>query len=168
VPAPAVQSGRAARLSLLEAKGDGRMHRLRQCECRGRHGLGGTVARHRHWSDVRACPPRRMASSASETAMAAQGHALFTRAAGSNIPCPQLDFDNGWNEYFAAVYKLPANETVKSKFGAAFGARQRCHVRNAVRRTRHAVCGGQQSVSPPTQRSAVEPLLEDDRVFLLC
>ena len=60
-------------------------------------------------------------------ATAAQGHALFTRAAGSNIPCPQIDFDNGWNEYFAAVYKLPANETVKSKFGAAFGAQQPCH-----------------------------------------
>jgi len=63
-----------------------------------------------------------------EIAVAAQGHALFTRAAGSNIPCPQIDFDNGWNEYFAAVYKLPANETVKSKFGAAFGAQQRSRV----------------------------------------
>jgi len=26
------------------------------------------------------------------------------------------------------VYKLPANETVKSKFGAAFGAQQRSRV----------------------------------------
>ena len=54
--------------------------------------------------------------------MALQGHALFTRAAGSQIPCPQLDFEGGWNKYMAAVYQLPSNETIKSKFGAAFGA----------------------------------------------
>ena len=51
-----------------------------------------------------------------------QGHALFTRAAGSQIPCPQLDFEGGWNKYMAAVYQLPSNETIKSKFGADFGA----------------------------------------------
>ena len=60
----------------------------------------------------------------------AQGHALFTRAAGSQIPCPQIDFENGWNEYMAAVYQLPSNETIKSKFGAAFGAQpdRKCSV----------------------------------------
>ena len=60
--------------------------------------------------------------------MVPQGHALFTRAAGSQIPCPQLDFEGGWNKYMAAVYQLPSNETIKSKFGAAFGAQpgERC------------------------------------------
>ncbi|KAK9819242.1 hypothetical protein WJX81_003477 [Elliptochloris bilobata] len=57
---------------------------------------------------------------AQEIALQEQGHALFTRAAGSQIPCPQMDFDGGWNKYMAAVYQLPSNETIKSKFGAAF------------------------------------------------
>ena len=54
--------------------------------------------------------------------MERQGHALFTRAAGSQLPCPQIDFEGGWNKYFAAVYQLPSNETIKSKFGEDFGA----------------------------------------------
>lgn len=66
--------------------------------------------------------------------MVPQGHALFTRAAGSQIPCPQLDFEGGWNKYMAAVYQLPSNETIKSKFGAAFGAQpgERCSVQRGA------------------------------------
>lgn len=50
-----------------------------------------------------------------------QGHAHFTRAAGSQEPCPLVDFDNGWNEFMAAVYQLPSNETIESRFGERFG-----------------------------------------------
>ena len=50
-----------------------------------------------------------------------QGHALFTRQAGSTIPCPVIDFVGGFNGYFASAYNLPAGTTIKDKFGKDFG-----------------------------------------------
>ena len=64
----------------------------------------------------------RLPSQALIKAFYAQGHAHFTRAAGSQIPCPLIDFDNGWNEFMAAAYQLPSGETIKKKFGEDFGA----------------------------------------------
>ena len=52
-----------------------------------------------------------------------QGHALFTRQAGSTDPCPLIDFPTGFNEFFALAYNLPPGVTVQQRFGAAFGAR---------------------------------------------
>lgn len=52
---------------------------------------------------------------------ALQGHALFTRQAGSTIPCPLVDFDGGFNAFMAAAFSLPKGTTVKDHFGAAFG-----------------------------------------------
>ena len=57
-------------------------------------------------ADVRAC--------------VGQGHALFTRQAGSSDPCPLVDFDGGWNSFFAGAYGLPAGVTVAQRFGAPF------------------------------------------------
>ncbi len=54
--------------------------------------------------------------------MCPQGHALFTRQAGSTLPCPPIDFQNGFNEYFAEAYMLPKGQTIKDKFGSEFGA----------------------------------------------
>ena len=51
----------------------------------------------------------------------AQGHALFTRQAGSTIPCPVIDLVGGFNGYFASAYNLPAGTTIKDKFGKDFG-----------------------------------------------
>lgn len=53
-----------------------------------------------------------------EVALNEQGHALLTRQAGSVIPCPLIDFDGGFNAFFAAAYQL--NGTVKEKYGVAF------------------------------------------------
>ena len=55
-----------------------------------------------------------------------QGHALLTRHLGSSLPCPYVDYDAGWNEWFAAAYNLPKGQTVKDKFGAPFGAATLC------------------------------------------
>ena len=49
-----------------------------------------------------------------------QGHALFTRQAGSLDPCPLVDFDTGFNEFLAAAYQLPPGVTVADRFGAPF------------------------------------------------
>ena len=49
-----------------------------------------------------------------------QGHALFTRQAGGNNPCPALDFTGGFNQFMAAAYNL-TGQTVEEKFGASFG-----------------------------------------------
>ena len=49
-----------------------------------------------------------------------QGHALFTRQAGGDLPCPALDFTGGFNQFMAAAYNL-TGQTVGEKFGAAFG-----------------------------------------------
>lgn len=49
-----------------------------------------------------------------------QGHALFTRQAGGNNPCPALDFTGGFNQFMAAAYNL-TGQTVEEKFGAPFG-----------------------------------------------
>jgi hypothetical protein len=49
-----------------------------------------------------------------------QGHALFTRQAGSDLPCPPIDFTGGFNQYFGAAYNLTGNDTIASKFGAPF------------------------------------------------
>jgi hypothetical protein len=51
-----------------------------------------------------------------------QGHALLTRHLGSDLPCPYVDYDAGWNEWYAAAYNLPKGQTVEDKFGAPFGA----------------------------------------------
>ena len=56
-----------------------------------------------------------------EVALNEQGHALFTRQAGSTIPCPLVDFTAGFNAFFAAAYSLPANVTVQQAYGAPFG-----------------------------------------------
>ena len=50
-----------------------------------------------------------------------QGHALFTRQAGSAQPCPVLDFTGGFNKFFGAAYGLPPTQTIAQKFGAPFG-----------------------------------------------
>ena len=50
-----------------------------------------------------------------------QGHALFTRQAGSAYPCPLLDFTGGFNKFMAAAFNLGEGETVESKFGKPFG-----------------------------------------------
>ena len=49
-----------------------------------------------------------------------QGHALFTRQAGSTIPCPLVDFDGGFNQFMGAAYGL-GDESVEDHFGSAFG-----------------------------------------------
>lgn len=40
-----------------------------------------------------------------------------------------IDFDGGFNEFFAAAYQL--NETIAQKFGTAFGALQSIMVADA-------------------------------------
>jgi hypothetical protein len=57
---------------------------------------------------------------AQEVALSEQGHALFTRQAGSTIPCPVIDLVGGFNGYFASAYNLPAGTTIKDKFGKDF------------------------------------------------
>lgn len=57
---------------------------------------------------------------AQEIALSEQGHALFTRQAGSTIPCPKIDLIGGFNEYFAEAYQLPKGVTIKDKFGKDF------------------------------------------------
>ena len=49
-----------------------------------------------------------------------QGHALFTRQAGGDLPCPVLDFYGGFNQFFGAAYGLHG-QTVEQAFGAPFG-----------------------------------------------
>jgi hypothetical protein len=57
---------------------------------------------------------------AQEIALSEQGHALFTRQAGSTLPCPKIDLIGGFNEYFAEAYQLPKGVTIKDKFGKDF------------------------------------------------
>ena len=49
-----------------------------------------------------------------------QGHALFTRQAGGDLPCPALDFTGGFNQFMAAAYNL-TGMTIKEKYGVDFG-----------------------------------------------
>ncbi len=49
-----------------------------------------------------------------------QGHALFTRQAGGDLPCPALDFTGGFNQFFGAAYNL-TGKTIEQVYGAAFG-----------------------------------------------
>ena len=56
-----------------------------------------------------------------EIALNEQGHALFTRQAGSTIPCPLVDFDGGFNDFMAAAYGLADGVSVADQFGSAFG-----------------------------------------------
>lgn len=49
-----------------------------------------------------------------------QGHALFTRQAGGDLPCPLLDFTGGFNQFMAAAYNL-TGKTVEEVYGAPFG-----------------------------------------------
>jgi len=61
-----------------------------------------------------------------EVALNEQGHALFTRHAGSSLPCPLIDFDEGFNSIMVLAFKLQrkgdekATETVARKFGKPF------------------------------------------------
>lgn len=55
-----------------------------------------------------------------EVALNEQGHALFTRHAGSSIPCPAIDFTGGWNKWMAAAFELPDGVTIEQQFGKAF------------------------------------------------
>lgn len=55
-----------------------------------------------------------------EVALNEQGHALLTRHLGSALPCPLVDYDAGWNAWFAAAYNLPAGQTVEQRFGRPF------------------------------------------------
>jgi hypothetical protein len=50
-----------------------------------------------------------------------QGHALFTRQAGSDLPCPLVDFMGGFNKFFGAAYNLTGDSTIQSHFGTPFG-----------------------------------------------
>ena len=56
-----------------------------------------------------------------EIALNEQGHALFTRQAGSTIPCPLVDFDGGFNDFMAAAYGLADGVSVADQYGSAFG-----------------------------------------------
>ena len=53
-------------------------------------------------------------------AMHVQGHALFTRQAGGDLPCPALDFTGGFNQFMAAAYNL-TGKTIEEVYGAPFG-----------------------------------------------
>jgi len=61
-----------------------------------------------------------------EVALNEQGHALFTRHAGSRLPCPLIDFDEGFNALMAVAYNLSTADNGNStkliidEFGAAF------------------------------------------------
>ena len=50
-----------------------------------------------------------------------QGHALYTRQAGSKIPCPYVDYDAGFNAVFARAYGLEDGETIAKLFGKDWG-----------------------------------------------
>lgn len=50
-----------------------------------------------------------------------QGHALYTRQAGSTIPCPYVDYDKGFNAVFARAYGLQDGETISKLFGSDWG-----------------------------------------------
>ena len=52
-----------------------------------------------------------------------QGHALATRQAGSTIPCPYVDYDQGFNSVLAAAYGLAPGETIEKLFGKKWGER---------------------------------------------
>ena len=50
-----------------------------------------------------------------------QGHTLFTRQAGSSIPCPLVDFTGGFNKFYAAAFGLePTANAIAAKYGRAF------------------------------------------------
>jgi len=53
-----------------------------------------------------------------EVALSEQGHALYTRQAGSTIPCPYVDYDKGFNAVFARAYNLKDGETIAKLFGS--------------------------------------------------
>jgi hypothetical protein len=53
--------------------------------------------------------------------MLLQGHALYTRQAGSTIPCPYVDYDKGFNAVFARAYGLKDGETISKLFGSDWG-----------------------------------------------
>ena len=52
-----------------------------------------------------------------------QGHVLFTRHAGSSIPCPQVDFAEGFNAFMAFAYgvTVPASSTAVAAITQAYG-----------------------------------------------
>ena len=50
-----------------------------------------------------------------------QGHALYTRQAGSTVPCPYVDYDKGFNAVFARAYGLEDGETISKLFGKDWG-----------------------------------------------
>ncbi|KAL0047027.1 hypothetical protein WJX82_004476 [Trebouxia sp. C0006] len=53
-----------------------------------------------------------------EVALSEQGHALYTRQAGSTVPCPYVDYDKGFNAVFARAYGLEDGETISKLFGS--------------------------------------------------
>ena len=53
--------------------------------------------------------------------MLLQGHALYTRQAGSTVPCPYVDYDKGFNAVFARAYGLEDGETISKLFGSDWG-----------------------------------------------
>lgn len=53
-----------------------------------------------------------------EVALSEQGHALYTRQAGSTVPCPYVDYDKGFNAVFARAYGLEDGETIAKLFGS--------------------------------------------------
>jgi len=61
-----------------------------------------------------------------EVALNEQGHALFTRHAGSKLPCPKIDFIEGFNSLMIVAFDLKrrgnekANETIAREFGEAY------------------------------------------------
>jgi hypothetical protein len=56
----------------------------------------------------------------------AQAHALLIRHMGGNLPCPAIDFDEGFNALMSVAYGLTDSyqpnsvELIKLKFGAPF------------------------------------------------
>lgn len=79
-------------------------------------GLGGPTPR-----GARKAPlSEKYLSMMQEVALNEQGHALFTRHAGSANPCPVIDFDKGFNDWMAYAYNLPKGVTVEQKFGKPF------------------------------------------------
>lgn len=59
-----------------------------------------------------------------------QGHALYTRQAGSTIPCPYVDYDKGFNAVFARAYGLKDGETIAKLFGSDWGEILPLHCNN--------------------------------------
>ena len=75
-----------------------------------------------------------------------QGHALFTRQAGSTLPCPVIDLFKGFNGLMAVGFGItPApgqtfQQAIAGRFGSVFGELVDCALGDAVLRMFSAVC----------------------------